>query len=123
MTAYFDALRSQLRDEQTPKDDVGFVAFIAALEQQVIADVVCCVEDAEFPADLAAKAKRIIDVLPVTGERGRDHALFCRESELIDAFHSMFHDLAGRHLKARFGWWSDSPGGNVKRILSHAQGD
>ncbi len=52
-------------------------------------------------------------------EKPRRIALALRRSQLIGELHGIFHELAGRRIKTRFGLWTDDPAANLKSRDTH----
>ena len=120
MTSYFDEAVHQVN--MLPRELVGddYIKAIAAIEEPVIKTVMLNTGDREFPDDLREKILGIVATKAMHSPAGLSprseavrYTLACRDSEMLHALHSAFHTLAGRRLKARFGFWSDSPTQNL----------
>jgi hypothetical protein len=107
MSSYFDAAQRLAR--QSYED-------LVASEEQVFKDVVMITGDREFPDDLREKilgamACRFVwhvGDLPASEMIDR-MARTMEYSAGIDEVHELFHELARRRIKTRFGILCDSP--------------
>lgn len=127
MTSYFDNLRTEInRTSDAAISDAEFLSDLMGIERQVIRDVSLNTGDREFPDDLREAMLKAIACEATVGAlsdefytKAREMAVACRSSQLCETLHSLFHRLAGRRVMARFGLWSDSPAGNMKRRDEH----
>jgi hypothetical protein len=128
MSSYFDAKTRAVSDasDANRKDDAAFLTAVAAIEAEMIQEVILAAGDREFPADLREKAMALIArwhvgiyaSLPPTSE-ALDYALAVRSSELVERMHSLFHEIASRRVNTRFGLLSDHPRDIVDRRDEH----
>lgn len=110
MTSYFDDKAREISDAAR----AGDYTLAQKIEDQVIADVRLVTGDREFPDDLRERSNGLIATLcvqcpsgvPTKGERTLRSA---KRSSLVDALHSLFHDLARRRVETRFGLLTDNP--------------
>lgn len=117
MSSYFDAKTyavSEASDKATSDED--FVQQVAEIERRLIEDVTFTVGDREFPSDLREKAMSLIAQWHVGTHATlapRDEAIqyliTCRISDLVERMHSLFHEVASRRIRTRFGFLSDHP--------------
>lgn len=123
MTAYFDDLRAEVRE--LPQE--GWLAALGAIEKRVAQEVMLVTGDREFPSDLREKIldtinmKAVYDLseaVPAT-KKAVKYAEATRSSGLLEALHSLFHTVASRRVKTRFGFLSDSPRAILKARDSH----
>lgn len=122
MTAYFDDLRKEVRE--LPED--GWLEALGAIEKRVAQEVMLVTGDREFPGDLREKIldtinmKAVYDLgaVPATKSAIR-YAQTTRSSGLLEALHSIFHTVASRRIRTRFGFLSDSPRAILKARDSH----
>jgi hypothetical protein len=129
MTAYFDHANAEIREasERAGGDALAFLDALMAIEKRVIKDVQLNTGDREFPEDLREVILGSIATEACTGalpddsfyEEARAVAIAGRCSTVIDSLHGHFHTLARRRLDARFGRWSDDPGGNLRLRDAH----
>lgn len=127
MTAYFDDLRREVRE--IPPGD-GWLQALGAIESRVANEVMLVTGDREFPDDLREKIletinmKAVYDLRTVPATKSAvKYALATRSSGLLEALHSIFHTLAGRRIKTRFGFLSDSPRAILKARDSYDAGE
>jgi hypothetical protein len=132
MTDYFDQAEREVRERIAGiGDDEAVIESAAAVEGRVVKDVLLCTGDREFPVDLRDKILGLVARRGLVDYAGKlrepkdrsAEAVFAitatRRSELLSDLHSAFHELASRRALARFGWWSDSPSGNLRRRETH----
>jgi hypothetical protein len=130
MTSYFDDATRAVSSLPKGLPDEEYLARVAEIEKPIVHDVLLNTGDREFPDDLREK---ILGVMAVKGvyspaglqptEGAREYVLTMRYSELLSDLHSAFHALAGRRVKARFGFWSDSPRANLVTRRCHDEPD
>lgn len=121
MTTYFDhrqrevALCARLSEAE-------FFQRVSGIERDIIADVIRNTGDYQFPSDLRQKMIEVISTQRVDDISGCDveteghkAARVLRNSPLVGALHSLFHELASRRIEARFGLWGDNPDDNLVR--------
>ena len=116
MTAYFDDLRTEMREIPSGNDE-EWIQQLGAIERRVVQEVQLVTGDREFPDDLREKmlgaiaTKAVYDLSDVVkaNEDAVDYARCTKTSDLLEALHSLFHRLASRRVQTRFGWLSDSP--------------
>jgi len=121
MTSYFDEASHAVGEIPRDLPNESFLEAIAAIEKPIIECVSLNTGDREFPDDLREKIQSVIAVWAIyqrspelkPTERAVDWALTMRSSELVEVLHSAFHALAGRRIKTRFGYWTDSPRANL----------
>lgn len=117
MTAYFDDVRKEVNAIDRGLDDLAFATELAKIEARIAKDVSLCTGDREFPDDLRERIQRAIaiyqvgrnDGLPPT--QGQQESIMFRDSQMCERLHSLFHELASRRLRLRFGLVQDSPRG------------
>ncbi|TAL42439.1 MAG: hypothetical protein EPN91_08650 [Salinibacterium sp.] len=136
MSSYFDELNRELRElceKQIGRDDnreltIGsrFWVDYRTIEERVVKTVSLATGDREFPADLREKLMKIIATKrvfrPETNDVNEDAATYIvamKLSELFEALHSAFHEVASRRAQTRFGMLSDNPEGIVSRRDAH----
>jgi len=116
MTAYFDDLRRELGAIQAA-DPQDWLRQVADIEWRVAREVQRVTGDREFPDDLrermlsAIATRAVFDVGPAlpASRHAIDYACATKASDLLETLHSLFHRLAGRRVRTRFGLLSDSP--------------
>ena len=93
---------------------------VARVEELVIHDVMLLIGDREFPTDLFARAMHVIATNrasdPTEGAR-RTEVL--RRSALIDALHRLWHEIASRKVRVRWGLLTDDPAGDLRARERH----
>lgn len=129
MTAYFDDLEREVHkvSEETRGDDDAFLERIGVIEKTLSETASLNSGDREFPDDIRQRVMGAIACHATAGsfedkdlmERPRAMALALRRSQLVGELHSIFHDLASRRVKTRFGFWTDDPGSNLKARDAH----
>jgi hypothetical protein len=125
MTAYWDRMEGEATASGIKCSDEEFIARIAEVEEMVMPVVLLNTGDREFPNDLRGE---IIDniALKTVGNMSKDGRLLPLQkavdrvartgrSWLIWNLHDLFHELARRDIKTRFGTWTDDPEANLKR--------
>lgn len=122
MTSYFDERVSQINEAASVwgPSHKNFMEVVETIEQDVIETVNLCTGDREFPDDLRQKIQAVIAMWTITTIGSvpprTDAVKFVKitaASCLLSELHSCFHILVGRRIKTRFGYWNDSPAGNV----------
>ena len=123
MTSYFDDAERAVHDifrKRPGVMDEEYLFLVAQIEEPVVQAVLLNTGDREFPDDLRQKILGIIATQAIYQHAGlkpvdeaRRYTLACRTSGLLSALHSAFHTLAGRRLRPRFGFWTDSPSQNL----------
>lgn len=118
MTAYFDEIRREIRDLPSDLSRASWLEAVAFIEERVIRDVTLVTGDREFPDDLRERILGAIATQTVSRHAGLDPVpravdmtYTLRESWLCETLHSLFHVLAGRRIRTRFGLMQDSPRG------------
>jgi hypothetical protein len=112
MTSYFDIMSGRVHDAAARSAGDDFLAELEAIEAEVIADVTRNTDDREFPPDLR---ERILTIIATQGVKspteGRRLATIGRYSPMIEALHSLYHDLARHRIPVRNGAfaWTDDP--------------
>lgn len=109
MSRYFDQFERIISDDFSQ---------IVEIENRVKKDVLLVTGDLDFPDDLRQSIVGAISIygyesstgIETTGNKFSDAS---RRSRLISELHSLFHEVAERHIKTRFGSLSDNP----ERIL------
>jgi len=118
MSSYFDQLNNRVVGE-----DVDGVIHV---EQEMIREVLLVTGDREFPEDLRQKAVALIgtwaveskleEFVPGIGPSpGVKHFKVMGYSRLIHEMHSLFHEVASREIKTRFGRFGDRPNLTLKQ--------
>lgn len=125
MTAFFDDLRREVSDIKAA-DRADWLAKVAAIEAPVIETVRRVASDHEFPADLRQKivatiaSEAVVDTKGLPGrQEAKDYAWAVKMSGLLEALHSLFHQVASRRIRTRFGLLSDSPRAILKAMETH----
>lgn len=125
MTAYWDALKREIREASDLSND-DFVATVIGIETRVIQAVSLTTGDREFPDDLREKVQGIIAVNAIDfghyvfercaqkselrNERARAWLLTMRYSILIEELHAIFHYVAERRAPNRYDtFFTDDP--------------
>lgn len=124
MTGYFDTAE---REAAEAARAFGLDA-VALVEERVIADVNLITGDREFPDDLRERIQGCIAVcrakcpsgIPTKGER---YVEMVKRSKLLGELHSLFHEVARRRVRTRFGFLSDNPRASVVARDDHDGGD
>lgn len=118
-------LESAMRPPTNRPGD-NFINAVAEIETELIRDVTLAVGDREFPADLREKAMSLIAQWHVGTHAGlapmQKAVEFTKAmlmSELVDRMHSLFHEIASRRTRTRFGLLSDHPRDIVDRRDDH----
>jgi len=130
MSSYFDHKSTEVSDASEqfsmPTQRDNFIQAVAEIEQQLINDVTLIVGDREFPADLREKAMSLIAQWHVGTHASlapREEAVrfvaACRMSDLVERMHSLFHEVASRRVRTRFGLLSDHPRDMIDRRDEH----
>ena len=116
MSSYFDDLMSNV-SEIPALDEEDFLLALIGIEAQLIHEVNLVTGDREFPPDLRENIQGIIAISAVQCNEklprhplAVEYALATRSSQLVDALHMAFHELARRRIETRFGMLSDNPG-------------
>ncbi len=118
MSGYFDNLNRSVREAASNESKEEFMFSVIAIEAQLYREVTAITGDREFPEDLREKIMGAFATsstyqpgrLPVP-ERARDYAIATSSSKVIEEIHDLFHELARRRVKTRFGVLNDSPTG------------
>lgn len=125
MTAFFDDLRREVSDIKA-EDREAWLTQVAAIEAPVIETVCRVTSDPEFPEDLREKilvvvaTKAVADANTLPARQGaKDYAWVTKMSGLLEALHSLFHQVASRRIRTRFGLLSDSPRAILKAMETH----
>jgi len=128
MSSYFDEATRTVSDLCQQHHGMELVKKVAEVENEIIEQVNLNTGDREFPADLREKIQSCIAQWNVGWEKGRpggieavewhkkawDWLFTVKTSRLIDDLHSLYHQVASRRIKTRFGMLYDSPRGNNK---------
>jgi hypothetical protein len=114
MSSYFDNASSQVRTN---------FANILEVEAQVIADIIAVINDPEFPSDLKVMIQKIIETKNYNVPHAKEMDEALQQSQLVEALHDAFHELAQRRIKTRFGTFSDRPTTILAMIDSFDKGD
>lgn len=109
MTMYFDKVREEIRRTIVTSDIGTCAQKVADIEAYAICDVLLCVNDEEFPADLRTAIVLDIEHFRGTSPEGNAYAEIMHTSRLLPLLHEHFHELARRRLTFRFGLVDDSP--------------
>jgi hypothetical protein len=126
MTAYWDALKREVREaSQFSNDD--FVETVIDIETRVIREVSLATGDREFPDDLREKVQGVIAINAIdfgryiyerpcsegnalANARARAWLLTMRYSILLEELHSVFHVVATRRAPNRYDtFFTDDP--------------
>ena len=126
MTSFFDDASRASNEVPRTLSDEEYLRQIAVVEEPVVKTVLLNTGDREFPDDLRERALNLIATRGIYSPAGlaptaeaRDYVLSMRYSQLVADLHSVFHVLAGRRVKTRFGFWSDSPRQNLVSRSDH----
>lgn len=119
MTSYFDEKTREVAEAADDCDDFSTLkTLVAHIELRVIEQVVLVTGDREFPDDLRERILKAIATRAVCHYAGLEPRRVALEyleatsmSALLDALHSLFHEVARRRIKTRFGLLQDSPRG------------
>ncbi len=98
MTTYWDE-----------KEELASGGDVKEFENQAIEDVKLIIADREFPEDLRIEILSVIDRLNIGTEQGKQWFKAMVSSRLLRTLHTIFHEVARRRIKTRFGMLSDSP--------------
>ena len=117
MSSYFDdKVRAIAKLAQETTTDVEFLAGISAIEREAFQTISLVTGDREFPDDLRQCAMKTFAVDGVFSNGGMEplkmsvqYVLATRSSRCLEALHSLFHEVARRHVLTRFGHLSDNP--------------
>jgi hypothetical protein len=117
MSSYFDEKSARVIEASGRfTDGEGFIQAVAEIEQEMIPDIVMVCGDRQFPEDLREKAMSLIanwhvgvhaGLLPLN--KAVEFTKCMRMSELVERMHSLFHEVASRRVRTRFGMLSDHP--------------
>jgi hypothetical protein len=125
VTSFFDDATSSVLDLPHCSDE-EYLRLVAAVEKPVIDTVLLNTGDREFPDDLREKVLNTIATRAIYSPAGlepttrtREHVLALRYSEAVACLHLLFHALASRRIKTRFGFWTDSPTQNLVSRKCH----
>jgi hypothetical protein len=121
MSNYFDKANCEIFKvaQQTRGNDELFLRQAGEVEDRIVDEVCLNIGDVEFPDDLRQKILTVIGCKRINGvpkdaeTEGRRIARIMRYSPLIGQLHSVFHALASRRIRARFGMWTDRPDPNL----------
>lgn len=122
MTAFWDDKTSQVTQASTHYEtDDAFLAQVGDIEKEVVHIVSLTTGDREFPNDLRERIQACIanrccyqvGDLPAN-EKAVEYLLSVRSSMLIEDLHSLFHEVAQRKPKHRYGYFSDDPSGFLR---------
>jgi len=108
MTAYWDDISLQVRDATTVEE-------VVQIENQVSQIVRLLIGDREFPNDLREEIMTIMSVwqidpeLGLQSEQGRSYYGAVKISRMCQELHMVFHRVAERKIKTRFGVITDDP--------------
>jgi len=127
MSSYFDEKSHRVACASSQfRSNHAFIGVVADIEQDLIRDVVLVAGDREFPADLREKVMKTIaewHVGKYAGLEPRQEAVrtaeIMRMSELVEHMHSLFHEVASRRIRTRFGLLSDHPPDILNRRDEH----
>lgn len=119
MSSYFDRLAKEadeaIHSHANPQEAV------AAIEAGMIREVTLVTGDREFPDDLRQQILTQIARWHIGTHAGLSPMAEALEwfqdlksSRLITELHSLFHAVASRRIKTRFGGFSDNPAGDLK---------
>lgn len=123
MTAYWDALRSEVQDA-SQRPDNEFVEIVINIEARVIRTVSLTTGDREFPDDLRQQIQGVIAVHAVdpgryvfeqpsaelANARSKAWLLTMRSSIMLDELHRAFHRVGERRAANRYdGYFTDDP--------------
>jgi len=120
MSRYFDAATSRIRQLSDENSfDEHFVPLAKQLETQVVTDCLNLASDYEFPADLRDECYAIIRKHYILSAVIEDNPYLqtVRSSMVICRLHDLFHKVAERKIKTRFGLLFDDPGEALKLRL------
>lgn len=118
MSSYFDKFTREVRElnENQVYTQREFVELVADIEKEIIGQVVLVTGDVQFPEDLREKILMAITRHNVCDYAGiasfPDSVEYLKESgtsRLIERLHDLFHDVARRRIRTRFGLLGDSP--------------
>jgi len=139
MTAYFNDLEREIHElsDEARKINGGdtdfFLDQLGRIEESLARIVTLNSGDREFPEDLREKVVGAIAVHATRAVNGsglgvefyskaRRTALATRRSRLVSEIHAVFHELAARQIRTRFGLWADDPKANLHDRELHDQG-
>jgi len=132
VTAYFDDLEREVStiSSETRGNDDAFLERLSVIEKALSETARLNSGDREFPADLRERVMGAIACYAIAGsfedadftERPKALALTLRRSRLVGELHRIFHEVAQRRIKTRFGLWTDDPGANLKARDAHDEG-
>lgn len=128
MSSYFDDKSHRVSEASYHAGKCGadFIRVVAEIEQEVIKDCTLVAGDREFPPDLRERIMSIIanwhvgkqgDLEPT--QKALEFTECMRMSELIERMHSLFHEVASRNVRTRFGRLSDHPVDILERRDEH----
>lgn len=119
MSSYFDSKVSMIRKlSDEVQGDFGKLRERVEVIEEVMGTEVCLVTgDREFPDDLREKIMgllatqavyEVVPDLPPT-RKALEYLKATHSSVLVESLHSVFHEVARRRIKTRFGILTDSP--------------
>lgn len=122
MSSYFDARTREVAEAAEQfEQDASFLARVQEIEEKVFGDVARITGDREFPSRMREQAMNLcaLQSARVIGEcrnpKAEARALATRSSAMIEALHSLFHEVARARIQTRFGLLSDDPIGDAER--------
>lgn len=115
MSSYFDAIQRDIHEARAKENDAEFRETLIAADARLFRDVTRVTGDVEFPDDLREKMLGVLAVYgcwqpgDVRNEKAIEYGMAVSFSRAADKLHELFHELARRQVKTRFGLLSDSP--------------